>query len=105
MEGSMKHVLTYLLMSVLVALVPATTRATCTDPAAVAAARGAIDAQCDCAAATNHGQYVRCAIGVAHAQVRDHRLPWRCKRAVMQCAARSTCGTPGFVACCIPKNG
>ena len=54
------------------------------DAVDVATARAAIDnpvTGCDCAGATNHGQYVKC-------------------------AAKSTCGKPGFVTCCRTKaNG
>ena len=43
--------------------------AMCLDPDAVAAARAAVKRQCDCAAATAHGSYVRCARLVAQANV------------------------------------
>ncbi len=101
----MKHGLTYPLMSLLVFLAPATTRAACPDAAAVAAARDAADAQCNCATASDHGQYVKCVLGVANARVKDLSLPRKCKRALMQCALKSTCGLPGFVTCCLPRNG
>jgi hypothetical protein len=70
--------------------------AVCSDPAALATARAAIEDGCDCAAATNHGAYVRCAAGV----VRGLVLPSGCDGAAISCAARSTCGRSGAVACC-----
>jgi hypothetical protein len=73
------------------------------DPMADAADIGAAHAAaatCDCAAAENHGQYVSC---VARA-VNDAALENRsCGGAVKKCAARSTCGKPGFVTCCRTK--
>jgi len=74
--------------------------ALCPETAAAAAVQAAIDARCDCLGATRHGAYVRCAVGVAKAAVKAGTLPRRCKGAVKSCAARSTCGKPGFVTCC-----
>src|SRR5947208_1847761 len=45
-----------------------------------------------CADASNHGRFVSC---VAH-QVKAHVSP-RCRGKAVRCAARSTCGKPGFV--------
>ena len=84
----------------LAALVVATGRlssAACTDPGAVASTRAAAESQCHCATATSHGEYVRCVAAVAKA---DASLPSDCRSAVIRCAARSTCGKPGFVTCC-----
>ncbi len=96
-----------------------TARAACLDPVAVAAARVAAAEPCSCAAATDQGQYVRCVAGVAAARVKDGSLPRECKRAVVKCATKSTCGdfaspdeggerganpTAGRVACCIPRE-
>ncbi|MEW6273106.1 MAG: hypothetical protein AB1689_27835 [Thermodesulfobacteriota bacterium] len=66
------------------------------DAADVGAARAAIAAACDCNAAVNHGSYVRCAREVAKATLANQS----CLGAVARCAARSTCGRPGAVACC-----
>src|SRR5262245_37716227 len=66
------------------------------DAADVAAARAAIAANCDCAGATNHGEYVSCATE----QARNTLANQSCRGAVTKCAARSTCGKPGFVTCC-----
>ena len=76
------------------------------DDAAVAAARQAVEDQCNCAGSTNHGQYVKCAAGVANerASADPPLLPKSCKGAVKKCAAKSTCGKPGFVTCCVTKN-
>jgi len=72
----------------------------CTNPVAVAATRTMVDAQCPCATATSHREYVRCvAVAVKSAMARGS-LPKQCRRAVVHCAAQSTCGRPGFVSCC-----
>lgn len=70
------------------------------DAAAVAAARAEVDATCDCAGSETHGAYVGCAAGVANARAEANLLPRNCKGRVKRCAARSTCGKPGFVTCC-----
>ena len=65
------------------------------DAADVAAARAAV-ATCDCAGAANHGTFVKCAAAKAKATLMNQS----CKGFVVSCAARSTCGKPGFVTCC-----
>src|SRR5439155_1337887 len=70
--------------------------AVCSDPAAAAAVR----AQCDCAGAKNHGQYVSCVSAATNAAIRAGTLPKDCASTVMDCASNSTCGKPGFVTCC-----
>jgi len=72
------------------------------DAEAVAAARDQVATDCDCAGAVSHGAYVSCAAGVANARAKadPQLLPTYCKGAVKRCAARSTCGKPGFVTCC-----
>jgi hypothetical protein len=70
------------------------------DDAAVAAARAQVDVDCPCGDFPNHGQYVKCAAGVAKARADAMTLPKNCKGAVVKCAAKSTCGKPGFVTCC-----
>lgn len=78
----------------------------CTDDAAVAAARSTAEEQCDCAGATNHGQYVKCVNEVAKTLASTGALPQECKGEVTRCAAKSTCGKPGFVTCCrIDRRG
>src|SRR5262245_1491324 len=66
------------------------------DAADVAAAHAAVAANCDCAGAANHGQYVKCVTEQARATLGNPS----CRGAVTKCAARSTCGKPGFVTCC-----
>ena len=68
------------------------------------AKRAAYDAACTamvppagCATASNHGQYVKC---ISHQASADATLPRSCHGAVVKCAAKSTCGKPGFVTCC-----
>ena len=73
-----------------------------TTKAQVDAARAAADQACDaagtgCTTATSHGQYVSC---VAHQVNQNTSLPKECRGAAKKCAARSTCGKPGFVTCC-----
>src|SRR5262245_14021633 len=72
------------------------------DTEAVAAARAQVAPDCDCAGAASHGAYVSCAAHVANdrANADPSLLPRYCKGAVKRCAARSTCGKPGFVTCC-----
>ena len=43
---------------------------------------------------------MRCATRVAKDAVKAGTLSKQCKGAVKHCAARSTCGKPGFVTCC-----
>src|SRR5215470_1972151 len=66
------------------------------DMDAVAAARAAIAMNCPCGLATSHRDYRKCANGVVASQ----NLTSQCARKVKQCAARSTCGRPGYVSCC-----
>ena len=70
------------------------------DEQAVIDARAAAASTCDCATATNHGQYVKCVAGVAKTRADNNQLPKNCTGKVKKCAAHSTCGKPGFVTCC-----
>ena len=72
----------------------------CTDPSAAAATRAMAETQCPCATATSHREYVKCVASVAKSAVASGSLPKQCRRAVLMCAAQSTCGRPGFVSCC-----
>ena len=79
--------------------------AACTDSAAVAATRAASDQACTskgmgCSTAKSHGEYVSCVAHQAKAAVKAGTLPKQCKGTVVKCAAKSTCGKPGFVTCC-----
>ena len=76
------------------------------DGSKVATARAAADEQCTadgrgCGNAPNHGAYVSCVAQVANqlASGDTPSLPRTCKGPVKRCAARSTCGKPGFVTC------
>ena len=75
------------------------------DAQAVADARAQVDADCDCAGAPSHRDYVRCALGVARTRADAGQLRSQCRSAVKRCAAKSTCGKPGAVTCCIERNG
>ena len=75
--------------------------AACTDPGAVTATRAQADGSCPCASASDHGQYVKCVAAVANAAAAAGTLPTSCKGAVKKCAAKSTCGKPGFKTCCL----
>ena len=79
----------------------------CTDNAAVAAARATADAECGgCANASNHGHYVSCVAKKATDLADSGDLPKECKGQVVRCAAKSTCGKPGFITCCrVDKKG
>jgi hypothetical protein len=68
--------------------------------ARASAEQACTDAGNGCATALNHGAYVSCIAQGANAAVKNGSLPASCKSAVKKCAARSTCGKPGFVACC-----
>ena len=83
--------------------------AACTDSAAVAATRAAADQACTskgmrCSTAKSHGEYVSCVAHQAKAAVKAGTLPKQCKGTVVKCAAKSTCGKPGFVTCCRPTK-
>ena len=66
----------------------------------IANARAAVAANCDCDHATSHGAYVSCAAQQANATLVNPS----CAGAVRKCAARSTCGKPGSVTCCVTKT-
>jgi hypothetical protein len=71
------------------------------DQSDVASARAAVAANCDCAGAASHGVYLRCAAQQANATLVNKS----CAGAVKKCAAKSTCGRPGAVTCCVTKTG
>ena len=96
-----------LVIALLALLVPRYATARC-DPAVepdksdIANARAAVAATCDCTGAANHDEYTRCSARV----LRETLANKSCKGLAQPCAARSTCGKPGFVTCCITKpNG
>lgn len=63
------------------------------------AARADIQAACPCDAAPQHGAYVRCVVRAVKAMAARGALAGRCRGKLVRCAARSTCGKPGTVAC------
>jgi hypothetical protein len=73
--------------------------ATGADSTAIAAARAAIDAACDCDGST-HAAYGKCATRTLAARVKGGLLSPACRREVLDCARHSTCGRVGAVACC-----
>src|ERR1051325_6806441 len=74
------------------------------------AARAQVQSDCTCdqtdPPSVTHGRYVACAAAVANlraalAPSNPNFLPKTCKGAVKKCAARSVCGKPNFVTCCL----
>ena len=70
------------------------------DPAAIAATRSQVESTCHCDFATSHSGYVHCAFGVINAAVTNQSLSPQCAAQVKKCVRKSTCGSPGAVACC-----
>src|SRR5262249_29527646 len=66
------------------------------DKSDIANARAAIAANCDCAGARTHGDYVSCATEQANMVLANKH----CARSIKKCASRSTCGRPLAVTCC-----
>lgn len=73
--------------------------------AARCAVQDAINQECPCEAATNHGKHVSCVAHVVKRLSREGVIPTNCKGKVKRCAARSTCGKPGFVTCTFNELG
>ena len=73
--------------------------------AARCAVQDAINQRCPCEAATNHGKHVSCVARVVKELSRNGAIPTNCKGKVKRCAARSTCGKPGFVTCTFTELG
>jgi hypothetical protein len=72
--------------------------------AALPSVQAVVAGNCDCAAATSHGQYVRCAAQVVKGLVADGTLGKTCKGAMVRTFAKSSCGKAGAVTCCVPKG-
>jgi len=87
----------------LCAPVGALAAATDCDPARCAV-QSAIDQECNCTTASNHGRYVSCVTHVVRRLTEGGTVPNTCRGKVTSCAARSTCGKAGFVACLIPTD-
>ena len=69
------------------------------------AVQAAIDAECPCTGASNHGRHVSCVAHVVKRLSDDGAIPTNCKGKIKRCAARSICGKEGFVTCQIPVTG
>lgn len=100
-RASLRTVLT---LTVALLLSPAAAFGACASPeelAQVAATRALAEERCVCATALTHGEYVRCVSRVANEEVTHGRLDRTCRRPVVKCAAKSTCGRPvGYYPCC-----
>jgi len=70
------------------------------DAAEMTAARAAGDLACPCVEYADHAAYVGCVATEAAQRTAAHVLHPQCKRALVKCAARSTCGKFGLVTCC-----
>ena len=69
------------------------------------AVQAAIDQECPCAAATNHGRHVSCVAHVVKRLSQQGQVPTSCKGRIKRCAARSICGKEGAVTCQKPVLG
>ena len=69
------------------------------------AVQNAINTECSCAGAGNHGQYVRCVVHVVKRLSDSGAVPTECRGKITRCAARSTCGKAGFVTCQLTRPG
>jgi hypothetical protein len=69
------------------------------------AVQAALDAECPCSVAGNHGRHVSCVAHVVKRLAADGTIPRNCKGKITRCAARSICGKEGFVTCQIPVLG
>jgi len=52
----------------------------------------------------NHGRYVSCVATNTNILFKQSDVARSCKRGIRRCAARSTCGKPGAVRCCLTKD-
>ena len=69
--------------------------------ASLPAVQTAVAAACDCASATSHGQFVRCAVQAVKGLVGAATLDKRCKGAMVRVFAKSSCGKQDTVTCCV----
>jgi hypothetical protein len=82
---------------------PANAAPTDCEPARCAV-QAALDSECPCDQATNHGRHVSCVARVVNRLSKDGTIPINCKGKIRRCAARSICGKPGFVTCHLPTD-
>jgi hypothetical protein len=79
-------------------------------PAPTAAAidnvRAVVSAACDCSGTAAHRKYVKCAKEIIKDAIADGTLQKTCKKPVLRCEARSTCGRAKSKICCVtsPKG-
>jgi len=80
--------------------------ATCTDLTAIDNTRAVVSAACDCSGIDSHRAYVKCAKEIIASNVKDGTLQRQCKRPVLRCESRSTCGKAKAKICCVtsPKG-
>jgi hypothetical protein len=69
------------------------------------AVQAALEQECPCSQATNHGRHVSCVAHVVKRLADDGEIATNCKGKIKRCAARSICGKEGFVTCNIPVLG
>ena len=68
--------------------------------------QAAIDAECPCAEAKNHGRYTSCVARVVNRAAREGTIPKKCRNKINGCFIRSTCGKSAeHVACDFPGDG
>ena len=72
----------------------------CPRQPAVDTVRSLVAAACDCTAASNHHQYVRCAKEVIRGAIKLGNLPAACRNTVRRCEVRTTCGISNATICC-----
>lgn len=94
-----------ILVAALVWGATATARADVSCEAARCAVQTAINQNCVCTTATNHGRYVSCVAHQVKALVATGAVPKNCKGKVTRCASKSTCGKASFVTCNVTLFG
>ena len=99
---SLRIVASFILMT---ALTTSAVRAAVDCEAARCAVQAALDTECPCSAASNHGRHVSCVAHVVKRLSAAGMVPTECKGKITRCAARSVCGKEGFVTCQIPVTG
>src|SRR5512143_2045383 len=99
----MRHAFAMGVIALMGLVAPAVAQTDC--EAARCAVQAALDTQCPCSAATNHGRHVSCVAHVVNQLSKSGTIPTNCKGKITRCAARSVCGKPGFVTCQVPQLG
>lgn len=99
----MRHAFAMGVIALMGLVAPAVAQTDC--EAARCAVQAALDTQCPCSAATNHGRHVSCVAHVVNQLSKSGTIPTNCKGKITRCAARSICGKSGFVTCQVPQLG